>query len=289
MKLDFYLTYAYQPSAETIEMARHAEEFGFHGLAAGEHLFYPIKPSTRYPYTESGEPPFSLDKPWPDVWVMAGAIGVTTSKLHFRTNVYVLPLRHPLIVARAVGTAAAMAEGRIELGVGVGHLGDEFTALDVDFQTRGRRIDESISALRSLLKAGPVSHHGKIWNIGPIYLHPAPEQPVPIFVGGESKAALERTARLGDGYISIPHSMEDLEALMAELKRLRAALAPERPPLRFHLHGSDLRTLGDYRRLADAGAEAVTVAFWLHGRRSPVGQGLVERMKDFSESVIEKI
>jgi alkanesulfonate monooxygenase SsuD/methylene tetrahydromethanopterin reductase-like flavin-dependent oxidoreductase (luciferase family) len=98
-----------------------------------------------------------------------------------------------------MGTAAVLAEGRVELGVGVGDLRDEFDALGVDFHSRGRRTDESIEALRSLLRSGPVSHHGPFWDIGPIYLHPAPQRPVPILIGGESKAALQRAARLGDG------------------------------------------------------------------------------------------
>ncbi|MBO0727950.1 MAG: TIGR03619 family F420-dependent LLM class oxidoreductase [Acidimicrobiaceae bacterium] len=272
-----------------MEIAKQAENLGFHGIATGDHLFYPVKPSTKYPYTESGKPGFALDSPWPDVWVLFGALSALTSHLHFMPTVYILPLRHPLVVARAMGTAAVLAEGRIELGVGVGHLKNEFDALQVDFSTRGRRTDEAIVALRSLLTTGPVSHHGNFWQIEPMYLHPAPSKPIPIFVGGESKAALERTARLGDGYISIPHTLEDLETLMHELRRLRAALAPELPPLRFHLHGSDLRTVGDYRRLADAGAEAVNIGFWRRGREPLAIEERIETMQEFAATVISKL
>lgn len=287
--MNFYLTYTYRPAADTIKVAQHAESLGFHGLATGDHLFYPVEPSTPYPYTKDGKPSFAIDKPWPDVWVLAGMIGAVTSRLHFRTNVYVLPLRHPLVVARALGTAAVMAEGRIELGVGIGHLRDEFEAMGVEFRDRAHLTDEAILALRSLLKSGPVSYHGASWDIGPLYLHPAPREPVPIFVGGESKGALERTARLGDGYISIPHTLEDLEALMGELRRLRSSLAPEAAPLRFHLHGIGLDSVSDYHRLADAGAEAVNVAFWTSGRQeAPLDQHLA-MMEEFSESIIAKM
>jgi probable F420-dependent oxidoreductase len=229
----FYLSCGFQQPSETVEIARHAEALGFHGISTGDHLFYPVKPSTKYPYTNDGQPSFPLDSPWPDVWVLFGALSAVTSRLHFMPTVYILPLRHPLVVARAMGTAAVLANGRIELGVGVGHLKNEFDALGVDFATRGRRTDEAIVALRSLLSSGPVAHHGEFWQIEPIYLHPAPARPIPIFVGGESNAALERTARLADGYISIPHTLEDLETLMHELRRLRAALAPELAPLGF--------------------------------------------------------
>lgn len=289
MALKFYFLPNVESPAATVELAKHAEKLGFHGVAVGDHLFYSVEPSTPYPYTADGKPSFPLDRSWPDVFVLIGALGQATSTLHFRTNVYILPLRHPLVVARALGTAATFAEGRVELGVGVGHLRDEFEALGSDFHTRGRRTDEAITALRSLLRRGPVSHQGTFWNIPPIYLHPAPERPVPIFVGGETKAALERTARLGDGYISIPHTIDELEALMTELRRLRTALAPERPPLRFHVHGRDVTTVGDYRRLADAGAEAVNVALWQYRDGSATLDDCVEKMTEFSDSVLSKV
>jgi probable F420-dependent oxidoreductase len=289
MSLRFYVTCGFQPPWETVELAKYAEKLGFHGVALADHLFYPVEPSTPYPYTDSGKPLFALDSPFPDVGVLMGALGAVTTSLHFRTNVYILPLRNPLIVARAIGTAAAMAEGRVELGVGVGHLKDEFDALGVDFRTRGRRTDEAIVAFRSFLKSGPVSHHGTFWDIGPIYLHPAPQQSVPILVGGESRAALERAARLGDGYVSVPHSLDDLGSLMSELRRLRAELAPDRLPLRFHMHGSDLQTVGDYRKLADIGAEAATVGFWRQGREPWPWEERLEKLNEFSESIIRKI
>jgi probable F420-dependent oxidoreductase len=219
---------------------------------------------------------------------LIGALGAVTSLLHFLTTVYILPLRNPLIVARALGTAAVLAGGRITLGVGVGHLRDEFEALGVDFATRGRRTDEAILALRSLLHSGPVSHQGEFWKFDSIYLHPAPREQVPIYVGGESKAALERAARLGDGYISLPHTLDDLESLMNELRRLRVSLASDKPPLRLHVHGSDLSTLGDYRRLADSGADAVNVAFWRRAREPMPWDERLEAMHNFADTVIAK-
>jgi probable F420-dependent oxidoreductase len=287
--LQFYLVHNYTSPEASSTLARHADELGFAGMSFGEHLFYPVEPSTPYPYRADGVPPFALDRPWPDVWVLIGALAQVTTTLRFRTNVYILPLRHPLVVARAIGTAAVLTGGRVELGVGVGHLRDEFDALGVDFRTRGRRTDEAIAAVRALLRPGPVEHHGNFFDIEPIYLHPAPERPVPIFVGGESKAAFERAAGLGDGYVSVPHSVDDLVALMAELRELRTGLAPERPPLRMHVQCLDRRPTGDYRRLADEGAEAVNVAFWRTGRESYALDEELELMGEFSESVIEKL
>lgn len=287
MPLKFYIGCSFQPPSETVAMAVQAEKLGYAGITIPDHLFYPVEPSTKYPYSASGKPAFPLDAPFPDVWVLIGALGALTTTLHIRTNVYILPLRHPLAVARAAGTAAVMTGNRFELGVGVGHLRDEYDAVGVDFHARGRRANEAITALRSLLRPGPVSHHGELWDIPPIYLHPAPGQPVPIFVGGESKAALERTARLADGYVSVPHTPDDLEQLMTELRKLRTDLAPDLPPLRFHVDCSDPgATADDFRRLADLGAEVVKVDY----RHLPEAslQERLDLMEQFANSVISK-
>src|SRR5262245_32402836 len=103
-------------------MTLHAERLGYSGVTIPDHVFYPVEPSTPYPASASGKPPFPLDAPWPDVWVLIGALGALTSTIHLRTNVLILPLRHPVTVARAVGTAAVMTGNRVELGIGVGHL-----------------------------------------------------------------------------------------------------------------------------------------------------------------------
>jgi hypothetical protein len=105
---------------------------------------------------------------------MIGTLGALTTTIRIRTNVLVLPLRHPVAVAKAVGTAAVATGGRVELGVGGGHLKDEFDVLGADFGTRGRPTDEAIRALRSLLQPRPVSYAGQFWDIPPIYLHADP-------------------------------------------------------------------------------------------------------------------
>jgi probable F420-dependent oxidoreductase len=268
-------------------MVTHAERLGFGGIAIPDHVFYPVDPSTPYPYTASGKPSFATDSPFPDPFVMMGAIGAVTSQVRIRTNVFILPLRHPVAVAKALATAAVVTRNRVELGVGVGHLKDEFDILGFDFRTRGRRTDEAIVAIRALLQPGPVSFRGRFWDLPPMYIHPAPDQPVPILVGGESKAALERAARIGDGYLTIPHTMSELEDLVSEVTKLRQELAPELPPLQFHLDCNDARNLGDYRRLADIGAAAVRIDYRHHP--GVTLQRRLELMQEFAESIIGQL
>jgi probable F420-dependent oxidoreductase len=286
-EVKFYLGSGFSPPAEVITMASQAERLGFGGVAIPDHVFYPVEPSTPYPYTASGKPSFAIDSPFPDPCVMMGALGTVTTQLRIRTNVFILPLRHPVTVAKALATAAVVTGGRVELGVGVGHLKDEFDVLGFDFRTRGRRTDEAIAAIRALLRPGPVSFRGEFFDLPPMYVHPAPDQPVPILIGGESKAALERAARLGDGYLSVPHTLDELEGLVTEVAKLRQELAPELPPLQFHLDCNNAQTLGDYRRLADMGADAVRVDY----RHLPDAslERRLELMEEFAESIIGRL
>src|SRR5207237_5325936 len=101
----------------------------------------------------------------------------------------VLALRHPLIVARAIGTAAVIAGGRVDLGVGAGWMAEEYDTLGVDFTRRGAMIDEAIAALRALWAPGPVKHHGRFFSFGPLHMKPAPAAPIPILVRGSGDAA----------------------------------------------------------------------------------------------------
>jgi alkanesulfonate monooxygenase SsuD/methylene tetrahydromethanopterin reductase-like flavin-dependent oxidoreductase (luciferase family) len=117
---------------------------------------------------------------------------------------YLLVLRHPLLVARQLLTVAQLAPGRLSLGVGV--AGDdraEVTACGVDPRTRGRRMDEALTVLRPLLAGEQVSFGGEFFSLEGAALRPAPELPVPLIVGGRSDAALRRAGRLGDGWLGI--------------------------------------------------------------------------------------
>jgi alkanesulfonate monooxygenase SsuD/methylene tetrahydromethanopterin reductase-like flavin-dependent oxidoreductase (luciferase family) len=94
---------------EAIELAVVSEEFGYDGLCVADHLFTPRKLESQYPYSASGAPRFEPDAPWPDPWVLIGAMGARTSKIQFTTNVYIAPLRDLFTVAKAVSTAACIA------------------------------------------------------------------------------------------------------------------------------------------------------------------------------------
>ena len=119
-------------------------------------------------------------------------------------GLYLLALRHPVLVARQLSTLAENAPGRLVLGVGVGGEDrHEVEVCGVDPRTRGRRTDECLTVLRALLAGGSVTHHGEFFDLDEALVLPAPTPPVPIVVGGRSDAALARAGRLGDGWLGI--------------------------------------------------------------------------------------
>lgn len=269
-----------QHPSDLVIIAQAAESAGLHGITLSDHVLMPESLRNSYPGTSDGVLPFPLTTPWPDAFVTAGAIAAVTKSLMIRTDVYILSLRHPLVVARAVNTLAALSRGRFELGVGVGWLESEFDVLGVDFHRRGALTDEAIAAVRSLTKPGPVSHDGKFYTTGgAIYVEPSWAQPVPIYIGGESQAALRRAAQLGDGYISMSRSLDELGRLAERLTKL---CHEERPasaaPLRIHAYCTTLTSPEDFRDLAKIGVESVVMTPWSDMRSPP--PGLAERIQN---------
>jgi probable F420-dependent oxidoreductase len=206
------------PADQQVPLAVAAEELGFEGVTYPDHPVMPERITSPYP---GGTVPWAADSDWPDVWVLIAAAAARTQRLRFATNVYVLPARHPLVVARAVATAAWVSGGRVALGVGVGWMAEESMALGEDFRTRGRRTDEAIAVLRGALAGGPTEHHGEFFDFPPLHVRPTSPTPVPIWVGGESEAALRRAAH-ADGWIT-EHPVERTEGWLERIREHRAA------------------------------------------------------------------
>jgi alkanesulfonate monooxygenase SsuD/methylene tetrahydromethanopterin reductase-like flavin-dependent oxidoreductase (luciferase family) len=139
-----------------------------------------------------------------DGLVNAAAVAAASRRLVVQTAMYLLPLRHPVPVARQVATLAELAPGRCVFGVGLGGEDPaELRACGVDPASRGRRMDEALAVLRPLLSGGEVTTHGEFFDLDRVRLPPVPDPPVPIVIGGRSDAALRRVARHGDGWLGL--------------------------------------------------------------------------------------
>lgn len=135
--------------------------------------------------------------------MMAGLSGLHPT-LGLFIGVYLLPLRHPVPVARSLATLAQLAPGRVEFGVGIGGEDrHEVEVCGVDPRTRGRRCDESLDIVQRLLAGEEVTHHGEFFDIDTCLIRPTPTPRIPVLVGGRSDAAIRRAGRFADGWIGV--------------------------------------------------------------------------------------
>jgi probable F420-dependent oxidoreductase len=286
-KVKFWQATAFADADQMIKLAPAAEELGFHGIAVSDHLFFPERLSSPYPYTPDGKPYWQPGTHWPDAWVLVGGMAAVTSRLHFTTYSYVLPLRNVFVVAKAVGTAAVLSGDRVTLGAAAGWMREEFEQSGQDFESRGKRFDEMIEVLRALWGGDMVEHHGRYLDFDRLQMSPAPTRPVPITVAGHSKAALRRAARLGDGWDGIYTTVEELLELVEQLKALRKEFGREGEPFEVTaalLQEPDPDTC---RRLEDAGVSGLVTSAWMMaGGDTSTVEAKRKALEDFAERYI---
>lgn len=212
--MQFWQAVSFTHPDELLELAPVAEEVGFEGLMLADHVFAPEDYSSRYPYDDSGEPPFDRTTPFPEPWATISALAQVTRSLRFLTNVYILPLRHPVEVAKDVSTAAVLSRNRTVFGLGAGWMREEFEVLGARFEERGKRMDEQIQIIQSLLTGEVTAFDGKYYRFPAMSMNPVPTQKVPMWIGGTNKAALQRAARFGDGWTGPGNTYEQARSLL---------------------------------------------------------------------------
>lgn len=250
------------PADQYVTVGRAAETAGFDTVALSDHVFYPRDLASPYPYTPDGKPQYDPTWDFPDPWVTVAAIAAATTRLNFLTNVFVLPARNPLIVAKAVGTAAALSGGRVALGVGAGWMREEFDALQQPFERRGKRMDEAVEVLRAVWSGGFVEHHGEHFDFGAIDMRPAPPNPIPILVGGHSERALARAARL-DGWIGVNYDLDTLEAHCRRLAELRDEAGTSDRPFEIVASPLAVPSFEVVERLRGLGVTTLLTSAWM--------------------------
>jgi probable F420-dependent oxidoreductase len=216
----FYVSTAFLDTREAVEIARAADDLGYDGMAVPDHVVNLETLQTPYPYTRDGKRRWEAFTDWPDPWVMIGAVALVTTRLRFVTTVYLPAMRDPYSAAKAIGTAAVLAGGRLELGIGVGWCREEFELLGQRFERRGKRTDEMLELMKALWSPGWTEFAGEFYTTPRLEMEPSPP-PIPIYVGGLSDIALRRAAR-HDGWIGDLITTDKALERVAELRRLRA-------------------------------------------------------------------
>lgn len=269
MKFVLYGTYV--PADQLAPVAIAAEGHGFDGITLPDHVVYPFEVATPYPYPKdpaSDRAPWDETGEWPDPVVACAIVTAVTTRLRAITGIFVLPMRDPLLVAKAFSTLAAVSPGRIVLGVGAGWMREEFDVLGYDFDTRGPRTDESIEVMRKLWSGERTRHDGRFSSFGDLAMRPAaPGGAVPVYIGGDSPPALRRAARLGDGLLPPLSSQKRTAEHLQTIARTREEHGRS-GPFEFVASAVGMRTPQELEALAELGVEAVHVdPFGLYVRR----------------------
>ena len=229
MQLGIHLPHAGEQATpgKIRDAAMRAEDMGLDDVWVSEHIIVPRATFPRSPLFF--DPVLSL------TWAAA-----VTKRVRLGTSVLVLPMRHPLPLAKELATLQNFSEGRLILGAGVGWLEAEFAALGSPFRERGRRTDEGIAMMRAVWTQDPVSFRSKYIpaEINEMTMQPLPVRPIPIWFGARSEAAYKRTVRIGDGWHGSQLSPEEVAPIVKRLRRDRPE--PEFTiSMRTHWNGKD--------------------------------------------------
>ena len=251
-----------------------AEEGGIESLWTVEHVVVPAGYQSTYPYSDTGRMPGGEDSPIPDPLIWLAFVAAATKTIRLGTGILILPERNPVVLAKQVATLDSLSGGRVELGIGVGWLEEEFDAIGVPFADRGKRTDDYVAALRALWTQAPASHQSEFTSFTDVYSRPAPTQAdLPIVVGGHSKAAARRAGRLGNGFFPGKGSHEELAELIDIVRA--TAIEHGRDPDAIEITTGGNGALGsgaldEVKALADLGVSRVIIpplAFDVEGQR----------------------
>lgn len=287
--MKFWMGVAFAEPDQLFDLARAADDSGWHGITVSDHIAYLKDLRSPYPYTEDGKPGWQPETSWPDPWVTIGALAAVTRNLRFTTNVYVGPMRDTVTVAKAVATAAVLSGDRVSVGLAPGWCEEEFELTGQDFATRGKRLNEMIPALRSLWSGEWTSASGEHVQFPELKISPTPSRPVPIYIGGDTTVALRRAARVADGWIGTLYQPDEAEEKVREIRGYLADAGRADDDFEIVLSLFARDDLDLFRRMADLGVTGIIHAPWLMARTQD-GQSLrearLEAIERFAEEYI---
>jgi probable F420-dependent oxidoreductase len=273
-----------QEHEDSLEVCRVAAAAGFESLWGGEHVIMPTSIESAYPYTPDGKIPAEPETPIPDPLIWLAFAAAAAPGLRLGTCILIVPQRNPLILAKELATLDRLSGGRVELGLGVGWMKEEFDALGVPWARRGARNDEYIEAMRALWAGPHAEFHGDFVDFPPVTCSPRPiQERIPVLVGGDSEAAINRAVRLADGYFP---GEGDIDRLTALIERLRVASEQAgRDPAEIEVNAMFGAQMADpvagVEQLREAGVGRIMVpAFFF------AGPGGLDRLAAFGDDVI---
>jgi len=209
--------------------AKRAEELNYDSLWVAERLLYPTNPRTPYPATPDGSLPKLYATALTPIEALTFVAG-HTSRITLGTSVLIMPLHNPVMLARQLATLDVLSEGRLRVGLGQGWSADEFEAGGAQHEGRAARADEFVAVLDAIWTADPVEHSGRFFSVPRSTLQPKPVQKPrpPIYMAAYAPSALERVAKLADGWMPSGVPLAAMGPMMDEIRE--SARAAGRDP-----------------------------------------------------------
>ena len=267
-----------------LDICRRAEAAGFESVWGGEHVVLPDAIASKYPYTADGKIPAEPDTPIPDPLIWLAFAAAAAPSLRLGTCILIVPQRNPLVLAKELATLDQLSGGRVELGLGVGWLQEEFDALGVPWERRGARNDEYIAAMRALWSAPHAEFHGEFVDFAPATCSPRPVNGnIPVIVGGDTDAAIRRAVRIADGYFP---GEGDAQRLKPLLERLRSTAEDHnRDPASIEINAMFGFQMADpeagVEQMRSLGVDRIMIpAFFF------AGEGGLDRLSEFGERIV---
>ncbi len=258
-----------------------ADELGFESVWLPEHLVF-TSAMTSSPHPGQDHPPVPSNTPIFDAFANLAYLAGLTQHIKLGTHVYNIGLRHPFVSARAVQTLDILSRGRAIFGIGASWLESEWVAAELDFASRAERVGECIEICKLLWTQEETSFHGRFFSFDGVVFEPKPAQyPYPpILVGGESKAALRRAARYGDGWVGMAHTFESVVPQISKLRELLDEEGRESGGFEVTIT-AQVAERSDLERWAEIGVTRLIVSPWQRGKEAIDGvkrlAGMIER------------
>jgi probable F420-dependent oxidoreductase len=275
-------------------LAQAAEAAGYTSMTVADSLIYPRESDSKYPYTDTGDREFLEDKEFIETMIMCAHLAAVTSTLRFTPFVLKLPIRPPVLVAKQASSVAFLSGNRLGLGVGLSPWPEDFAALGVPWERRGKRMDECMDILRGLTSGEFFSYDGEFFQLESLKQSPAPTEKIPLLVGGHSDAALRRAVLKGDGWMHAGGDGEELDRLLTRLAEIRTEEGDTRDSSEFEVHviSYDAYTPDGVKRLEDRGVTDAIVGFRVPYIKGPDTEPLetkIKHLESYAESVITQV
>jgi alkanesulfonate monooxygenase SsuD/methylene tetrahydromethanopterin reductase-like flavin-dependent oxidoreductase (luciferase family) len=255
-------------------LAQAAEAAGYTSMTIADSLIYPQESDSKYPYTDTGDREFLLGKEFFETFFLCALL---------------------FAVAKQASSLAFLSGNRLGLGVGLSPWPEDFAALGVPWEKRGKRMDECMDILRGLMQPGEqptfFGYQGEFFDIAPLQQCPAPTEKVPLLVGGHSDAALRRAVLKGDGWMHAGGDGEELDRLLTRLEEIRKEEGDDRDDFEIHVISYDAYTVDGVQRLQDRGVTDCIVGFrvpYIMGPDTEPLEKKIQSLQWYGENIIEK-